>query len=53
VAAFFATTDGWDRTILNDRHAPRYPRHQTLSDHDRLVVDGHLAALPAVVKQAE
>ena len=26
VDRFFATTDGWDAPILNDRSAPRYPR---------------------------
>ena len=27
---FFATTDGWDRSIYNDRHMPIYPRHRHL-----------------------
>ena len=27
---FFATTDGWDRPIHNDRHMPIYPRHRHL-----------------------
>ena len=27
VAAFFATTDGWEAPILNDRATPIYPRH--------------------------
>lgn len=50
VAHFFATTDGWNTPILNDRDAPIYPRHQTLSAQERVLVDDHLAA---VVKKAE
>ncbi len=50
VADFFATTDGWDAPILNDRHAPIYPRHQQLSRQETALVDAQLAA---VVKQAE
>jgi len=46
-ARFFATTEGWDAPILNDRHDPRYPRHQRLSDDERLFVDDALRRLPA------
>jgi hypothetical protein len=42
---FFATTDGWDAPILNDRHAPLYPRHQSLTRSEQQVVDDQLAAL--------
>ncbi|MBU2959416.1 gamma-glutamylcyclotransferase [Citreicella sp. C3M06] len=42
---FFATTDGWDCPILDDRAAPRYPRAQRLGDPERAVVDRHLARL--------
>ena len=35
VHTFFETTDGWDVPVLNDRDAPRYPRHQVLSDDER------------------
>lgn len=52
VAAFFATTSGWDAPILNDRVAPRYPRHQVLSDAEQSLVDAHLHDLAAQVKQA-
>ena len=42
-AHFFDTTDGWDAPVLDDRAAPRYPRHQALSTAERRVVDAHLA----------
>lgn len=50
---FFATTDGWDAPILNDRAVPRYPRHQPLRPHETEFVDTRLAALAAVVKQLD
>lgn len=50
VAHFFDTTDGWDIPILDDRAAPIYPRHQTLHDEERDLVDSHLAA---VMQKAE
>lgn len=37
--AFFATTVGWDRPVLNDRATPRYPRHQSLSPDEQSLVD--------------
>lgn len=40
--AFFDTTDGWDAPILQDRDAPRYPRHQVLSPSERRFVDDAL-----------
>ncbi|RSK32262.1 gamma-glutamylcyclotransferase [Rhodovulum iodosum] len=40
---FFATTAGWDAPILNDRAAPRYSRHQSLSSEERGFVDRELA----------
>ena len=46
VAQFFATTDGWDREVLDDRAAPQYPRHQRLSAAETALVDHHLAQLP-------
>lgn len=52
-AAFFATTDGWDRTILNDRDDPKYPRHQRLSDDERAFVDSHLTRLPARISHGQ
>lgn len=42
---FFATTDGWEAPILNDRADPRYPRHQMLSPSDREFVDDRLGRL--------
>lgn len=42
---FFATTDGWEAPILNDRSAPRYPRHQQLRPEETDFVDARLAAL--------
>lgn len=44
VANFFATTDGWDAPILNDRADPQYPRHRVLTDAEKQLVDHHLAA---------
>ncbi|OSP56727.1 gamma-glutamylcyclotransferase family protein [Pseudoruegeria sp. SK021] len=49
-AAFFATTDGWDRVILDDRANPLYPRHRVLTDAERAVVDTALTGVPAVLK---
>ncbi|WP_299031094.1 gamma-glutamylcyclotransferase family protein [uncultured Sulfitobacter sp.] len=43
VANFFATTDGWDTPVLDDRTAPRYPRAQTLGAQETALVDQHLA----------
>lgn len=45
--AFFDTTAGWDAPILNDRSAPRYPRHQRLSAAERAVVDDGIARVGA------
>ena len=42
VARFFATTDGWDAPVLDDRANPRYPRHQPLSHEEHEMVDGYL-----------
>lgn len=39
---FFATTAGWDAPILNDRAAPRYPRHQAASAELQRYVDCQL-----------
>ncbi|SER74677.1 ChaC-like protein [Tranquillimonas rosea] len=48
VEAFFATTDGWDTPIRDDRHAPLYPRAQVLEPRERAMVDAHLRAVGAV-----
>lgn len=42
VADFFATTDGWDAGIHDDRAAPLYPRHQTLTTEESALVDHYL-----------
>jgi hypothetical protein len=47
VTRFFDTTQGWDTPILNDRAAPRYPRHQTLTRQETALVDDQLARLMA------
>lgn len=46
---FFATTDGWDAPILNDRAAPRYPRNQQLNAAETRFVDDRLALVGATV----
>lgn len=50
---FFATTEGRDLTILNDRAEPRYPRHQQLSADETAFVDERLAALGVRIVAAE
>ncbi len=42
VAAFFDTTHGWHAPVRNDRAAPIYPRHQSLSSAEQDLVDHHL-----------
>jgi hypothetical protein len=42
---FFATTQGWESPVLNDRAEPRYPRHQQLTSDQTGFVDDRLAAL--------
>ncbi len=41
--AFFETTDGWEVGIVDDRHAPRYPRHRKLAAEERDFVDQAVA----------
>lgn len=48
---FFATTDGWDAPILNDRGAPRYPRHQQLRAEETRFVDERLSKIGARIVQ--
>ena len=43
VEAFFATTDGWDTPVQDDRAAPLYPRAQLLSPAERALTDRLLA----------
>lgn len=53
VAAFFATTDGWDRPVRDDRAAPIYPRHRDTGPDLRALTDKHLAGLSAVIHHLE
>ena len=41
---FFDTTAGWDAPVLDDRAAPLYARHQSLSAWQRGFVDAQLSA---------
>lgn len=41
--AFFATTDGWDIPVRDDRAAPLYPRAQVLTPQERSLTDRLLA----------
>lgn len=50
---FFATTDGWDAPILNDRAEPRYPRHQALKPEETEFVDDRLDRIAARFVQPE
>jgi len=50
---FFETTEGWHAPVLDDRHAPIYPRHQRLSAEETALVDEHLSRLPTVVKKLD
>ncbi len=43
--AFFATTDGWDLPVLDDRRAPIYPRATAPSPALQRLVDAELDAL--------
>lgn len=52
-ARFFSTTAGWDVPVVNDRAAPRYPRHQRLTEAERAFVDAGLGeTLATVVDEA-
>lgn len=42
---FFDTTSGWDAPVMDDRAAPVYSRHQTLSPDERAFVDDALRRL--------
>lgn len=47
--AFIASTHGWEGTIFNDRHAPRYPRSVSVAQdrqtHYDALIQQHLASL--------
>jgi len=48
---FFATTDDWPAVVVDDRHEPRYPRHQSLTEAERAAVDRHLSELDVRVER--
>ena len=39
VERFFRTTDGWDAQFVDDRAAPRYPRHCQLDPREQALVN--------------
>lgn len=49
VARFVETTDGWEAPVLNDRHAPQYPRAQRLSERETDLVDSILRERKSVL----
>ena len=53
VSRFVEETDGWQTHLLLDRSAPFYPRHVTLSEEERGVVDHYtrLSGAPTVPMQ--
>ncbi|WP_172327009.1 gamma-glutamylcyclotransferase family protein [Mangrovicoccus sp. HB161399] len=53
VANFFATTDGWDRPVTDDRAAPAYPRARPVAPAIRAMTDAHLASLGAALVPPE
>lgn len=53
VEEFFETTDGWNRAVLCDRHAPRYRRHVSTDATVRNQVDAALSRLPAMMQELE
>lgn len=42
VRHFFDTTTGWDGPVLDDRAAPLYPRHQSLTRREKALVTNAL-----------
>jgi len=51
VTAFFDTTSGWDAPILDDRHAPIYPRSQNLTRIETGLLESHMQRLSCLVTQ--
>jgi hypothetical protein len=47
VARFFDSTHGWHTPVLDDRAAPRYPRHQPPCPEAQALTDHHLARVAA------
>ncbi|MEM9427313.1 MAG: gamma-glutamylcyclotransferase, partial [Pseudomonadota bacterium] len=50
VEAFFHTTDGWDAPVLDDRAAPRYPRHQSLSSEETALANDWLGRMNVAIQ---
>ena len=46
-ADFFASTDGWDAPVVDDRTAPLYPRAQLLTARETALVDALLSTTAA------
>lgn len=42
---FFGATEGWEVSVLDDRCAPVYPRHQRLAEEETALVDAALSRL--------
>lgn len=53
VAGFFASTDGWNRAVIDDRAAPLYSRATAADAALRAAVDAALAGLAVPVQQLE
>ena len=39
VSRFFASTDGWEASVIDDRGQPLYRRHQATSAEERRLTD--------------
>jgi len=53
VTRFTQTTDNWSLPVADDRHAPLYPRAQTLARAERALIDRWLAQLGVTVVPVE
>jgi hypothetical protein len=42
---FVASTEGWERTFVDDRDRPLYPRHVKLKPRERCAIDARLRRL--------
>ena len=47
VRRFFATTDGWDAPLRDDRSSPIYARHQPIAADERLLAEDMLRSVGA------
>lgn len=53
LAHFFASTDGWDVHVVDDRAAPLYARAQSLTAHELRQVDAAIEGLGAARRPAK